>query len=69
MHLPTLLVSTKTEKMAKEINEVKPTEKKAKSAREERWDAYVQAYAISNPVKFASKKERGEFDTIPESFK
>jgi len=40
-----------------------------KTDRQARWEAYVKAYAISNPVKFASKNERGEFETIPESFK
>lgn len=40
-----------------------------KGDREARFAAYVAAYEKSNPVKFASKKENGEFDKIPASFK
>ncbi len=50
--------------MAKE--EVKETKKDARQAR---WDAHVEAYMISNPVKGASKKANKEFDTIPASFR
>lgn len=44
-------------------------EKKEKSAREIRWEAYVENYIKTSPVKGAAKKARGEFDTIPASFK
>lgn len=39
------------------------------SNREIRWKKYVENYKISNPVKAAQKEARGEFDTIPQSFK
>jgi len=45
-------------------------EKKVKvDDRQARWDALVEAYAIQNPVKYAAKKEAGQFDKIPDSFK
>ena len=37
--------------------------------REARWVKYLARYEASNPVKFASKKENGEFDSIPASFR
>jgi hypothetical protein len=40
-----------------------------KSDREIRWEQFVAAYAISNPVKYAGKKANGEFEKIPDSFK
>lgn len=43
-------------------------EKVEKSVREELWERYLANYAESNPVKFAEKKERKEFDKIPPSF-
>ena len=46
----------------------KDTEKAPKDARQERWDALLEAYAKQNPVKYAAKKERGEFDKIPADF-
>lgn len=39
------------------------------SDREARWAAHVANYEKKNPVKFAAKKARGEFDKIPDSFK
>ncbi len=33
------------------------------------WEAFVANYAIKNPVKYAAKKARGEFDKIPATFK
>lgn len=44
-------------------------EEQPKGDREKRWQAYVADYAIKNPVKFAAKNERGEFDKVPASFK
>lgn len=46
------------------------TEKESKKVdpRQERWDKYVAGYQIKNPVKYAAKKARGEFDKIPASF-
>ena len=37
--------------------------------REARWEAHVENYKEKNPVKYATKKERGEFDKIPDSFR
>lgn len=51
--------------MAKEKEEEKKVEK---TERELRFDALLVAYEKQNPVKFAAKKERGEFDKIPDSF-
>ena len=48
---------------------VEKSEPKTKDARQARWDAHVEAYMISNPVKGASKKANKEFDTIPASFR
>lgn len=39
------------------------------SNREIRWKKYVENYKVSNPVKAAQKEARGEFDTIPASFR
>jgi hypothetical protein len=50
--------------MAKEeVKEVK------KDPRQARWEEFLKRYAVSNPVKYARKKENGEFDKIPDSFK
>lgn len=49
--------------MAKE--EIK---KEIKSERQERWEAFVEAYKKKNPAKFAIKEKRGEFANIPVSF-
>lgn len=40
-----------------------------KGDRQVRWEKYVAAYAVSNPVKHAAKEKNGEFATIPASFK
>jgi len=40
-----------------------------KGEREARWEKFLANYAQKNPVKFASKKKNGEFDSIPDSFK
>lgn len=37
--------------------------------RTEAWKVFLAKYEKDNPVKFAAKKARGEFDTIPASFK
>jgi len=37
--------------------------------REAKWAAHLAKYEKSNPVKFASKKAKGEFNTIPSTFK
>lgn len=51
--------------MAKtEEKEVKET----KSDRQARWEKLLVEYAKQNPAKYALKKERGEFDKIPDSF-
>lgn len=49
--------------MAKEIKE-----ETKKSAREIRWEQFLERYQVQNPVKFAAKKANGEFDKIPASF-
>lgn len=51
--------------MAKEEKEEKTTKK---SDRQARWEKHLENYALRNPVKFASKKEKGEFKEIPASF-
>jgi hypothetical protein len=33
------------------------------------WTAFLAKYEKENPVKYASKKARGEFDKIPANFK
>lgn len=43
-------------------------ETKEKDDRQERWEALLASYEKQNPVKYAAKKERGEFDKIPDSF-
>lgn len=53
---------TKTEKTEEKVD------KKA-DARQEAWDAFLAKYEKENPVKFAVKKARGEFDEIPATFK
>ena len=40
-----------------------------KTAREIRWAQHVEGYAAASPIKFAAKKARGEFDTVPATFK
>lgn len=40
-----------------------------KGAREARWAKFLEDYKVLNPVKFASKKANGEFDSIPDTFK
>lgn len=40
-----------------------------KGEREARWETHLANYKAKNPVKFAAKKARGEFDKIPDSFK
>lgn len=40
-----------------------------KGDREARFKKFVEAYAIANPIKYASKKANKEFDKIPDSFK
>lgn len=36
--------------------------------RKARYDALIKKYAEENPVKYAAKKARGEFDSIPANF-
>lgn len=36
--------------------------------RKKAWELLVSEYEKNNPVKFALKKKRGEFDKIPDSF-
>ena len=36
--------------------------------RQAKWDAFLETYAVANPVKFAQKKAAGEFNVIPDSF-
>jgi hypothetical protein len=42
--------------------------KKEVDPRQVRWDEHVANYAKANPTKYAAKKARGEFDTIPANF-
>lgn len=32
------------------------------------WEAFLERYQEQNPVKYAEKKARGDFDQIPEGF-
>lgn len=38
-------------------------------SREERWKQFLANYQAQNPAKYEIKKKRGEFDSIPDSFK
>ena len=49
------------------VEEVK-VPKEADKARKARYDALLEAYAEANPVKYAAKKEAGEFKDIPDGF-
>ena len=51
--------------MAKE----EKVEKVEKSEREVRWDAFLAQHEKQNPAKHAIRKEKGELDKIPDSFK
>jgi hypothetical protein len=53
---------TKTEKTEEKVD-------KKVDARQKAWEAFLAKYEKENPVKFASKKDRGEFDKIPANFK
>jgi hypothetical protein len=44
-------------------------EVKVKSDRQLRWEKHVENYIKESPVKGQAKKARGEFDTIPDTFK
>lgn len=43
-------------------------EAKVLSPREIAWEAHLANYEKKNPKKFAEKKARGEFNSIPASF-
>jgi hypothetical protein len=45
-----------------------PKKKEDKGDVMKAWEAHVAAYKAANPVKFAAKKEAGEFDEIPATF-
>lgn len=61
-------MSKEKEKTAeKEVEETKVVS--PKNARQERWEKHLETYKARNPVKFATKEKRGEFDSIPESFR
>lgn len=49
------VASPTTARKYKLITMAKETVKVEKSDRQARWEAYVKAYAISNPVKYAQK--------------
>lgn len=51
----------------KTIKSEAPVEKK--SERQVRWEKYVENYIKLSPVKGAAKLARGEFNTIPDSFR
>lgn len=44
-------------------------EEAKKDDRQQRWEALLAAYEKQNPVKYAAKKEKGQFDKIPDDFK
>ena len=55
--------------MAKEKEEVKEEVKKeVKSEKQIRWEAFLAKAEKQNPEKFAIKKARGIFDSIPADF-
>lgn len=56
------------EKVEEEIEKVEE-ESKVLTPREIAFNKLVANYAIANPVKYAAKKARGEFDKIPDTFK
>jgi len=39
------------------------------SSRESRWEKFLEKAQIQNPIKFAQKKAKGEFNKIPDSFR
>jgi hypothetical protein len=50
--------------------EVTPAQPEApKGEREARWEGFLVKYKTESPVKYQLKKDRGEFDKIPSSFK
>jgi hypothetical protein len=53
------------EKATAEV-EVAPAQK---GEREARWESFLAKYKAESPVKYQLKKDRGEFDKIPGSFK
>lgn len=53
---------TKTEKTEEKVD-------KKVDPRQSAYDALLAKYEKENPVKFAVKKARGEFDEIPATFK
>ncbi len=65
------MVKDKEVKIEEDVKEEVVVAKKAPvatDARSPRWNKFVEAYKVSNPVKYASKKANGEFDKIPDSF-
>lgn len=53
--------------MAKSTKKAEAPKKEA-DPRQAKWEAFLKGYAIKNPVKYAAKKARGEFDKIPDTF-
>lgn len=43
-------------------------EKKKAPKKNAAWEKHLKEYKERNPVKFAQKKENGEFDKVPPSF-
>ena len=50
--------------MTKKITEKETVE----SDREARWEAFLESYKKQNPAKYELKKEKGDFDKIPDTF-
>lgn len=53
---------------AQETTEAVVPEVNVNAGRKARWEAFLAKYEAQNPVKYASRKENGELDKIPESF-
>jgi hypothetical protein len=51
------------------LNEVVVETAPVKGDREIRWKAFLLNAQALNPVKFEKKKKRGQFDSIPDSFR
>ena len=55
--------------MVKKLNEEIKEEVEVVAPKSSAWIAFLANYEKQNPVKFAAKKAKGEFDKVPANFK
>ena len=55
--------------MVKKEEKIEKVEEEVTDSRQSAWEAFLVKAEKANPVKFAAKKAKGEFDKIPVSFK